>query len=58
MPYRDAQMMRRWGLWPRGAFNRWKSAFMPVVSDAAIDTAVERFRTTSTPLTCPSDAGA
>src|SRR3954470_17661259 len=51
MPYSAAQMMAD-DLWPRGACNRWKSAFMPEVPDAAIDTAVRHFHATPTPLTC------
>jgi len=51
MAYSDAQMMAD-DLWPRGACNWWKSAFMPEVSDVAIDTAVQRFHSTPTPLTC------
>jgi FAD/FMN-containing dehydrogenase len=51
MPYSAAQMMAD-DLWPRGACNRWKSAFMPEVPDAAIDTAVRHFHSTPTPLTC------
>jgi FAD/FMN-containing dehydrogenase len=51
MPYSAAQTMAD-DLWPRGACNWWKSGFMHEVHDAAIDTAIEHFGSTPTPLTC------
>ena len=51
MPYSAAQTMAD-DLWPRGARNWWKSGFMHDVPDAAIDTAIEHFKSTPTPLTC------
>ena len=53
----DAVSARR-RRWPTtsgrvGACNWWKSGFMHELPDAAIDTAIERFRSTPTPLDVP-----
>ncbi len=38
------------GLFPRGALNYWKSSFVSDLSDAAIDTLIERFHEVPSPM--------
>ena len=38
------------GLFPRGALNYWKSSFVNDLSDAAIDTIIERFQEVPSPM--------
>ncbi len=38
------------GLFPRGALNYWKSSFVSDLSDAAIDTIIERFQEVPSPM--------
>jgi FAD/FMN-containing dehydrogenase len=50
MPYSAAQVMAD-DLWPRGSQNYWKSGFLDALTDAAVDTIVERFAGVPSPLT-------
>ncbi len=38
------------GLFPKGSLNYWKSSFVSNLSDAALDTIIERFHTVPTPM--------
>jgi FAD/FMN-containing dehydrogenase len=49
MPYSAANMMFDAGF-PRGALNYWKSNFLATLSDAAIDTMIDRFAATPSPM--------
>ena len=49
MPYAAVNMMFDAGF-PRGALNYWKSNFLAALDDAAIDTMIERFAATPSPM--------
>ena len=49
MPYTAVNMLFDAGF-PRGALNYWKSNFLAALGDAAIDTMVERFAATPSPM--------
>ena len=49
MPYTEVNSMLD-ASFPKGAFNYWKSSFLPKLSDEAIDTAIERFANCPTPM--------
>jgi len=49
MPYTAVNMLFDGGF-PRGALNYWKSNFLTALTDAAIDTMVERFAATPSPM--------
>jgi len=49
MPYSAVNMMFDAGF-PRGALNYWKSNFLATLNDAAIDTMIERFAATPSPM--------
>jgi FAD/FMN-containing dehydrogenase len=49
MPYAAVNMMFDAGF-PRGALNYWKSNFLAALNDAAIDTMIERFAATPSPM--------
>jgi FAD/FMN-containing dehydrogenase len=50
MPYEAVNAMLD-DAYPAGALNYWKATFLKELSDEAIDTAVERFATTPSPMT-------
>lgn len=49
MPYTAVNMLFDAGF-PRGALNYWKSNFLSALGDAAIDTMIERFAATPSPM--------
>ena len=49
MPYAAVNMLFDAGF-PRGALNYWKSNFLAALGDAAIDTMIERFAATPSPM--------
>ena len=49
MPYTAVNMLFDAGF-PRGALNYWKSNFLAALGDAAIDTMIERFAATPSPM--------
>jgi FAD/FMN-containing dehydrogenase len=49
MPYTAVNMLFDGGF-PRGALNYWKSNFLAALGDAAIDTMIERFAATPSPM--------
>ena len=49
MPYTAVNMLFDAGF-PRGALNYWKSSFLATLGDSAIDTMIERFATTPSPM--------
>jgi hypothetical protein len=49
MPYSASNMMLD-GAFPKGARNYWKSRFMATLTDEAIDTLVDQFASTTSPM--------
>ncbi|MFP6741907.1 MAG: FAD-binding oxidoreductase [Alphaproteobacteria bacterium] len=49
LPYSQLNSMMD-GMFPRGALNYWKSSFISDLSDAAIDTIIERFDVVPSPM--------
>jgi FAD/FMN-containing dehydrogenase len=49
MPYTAVNMLFDAGF-PRGALNYWKSSFLATLGDSAIDTMIERFAATPSPM--------
>ena len=49
MPYSASNMMLD-GAFPKGARNYWKSRFMSTLTDEAIDTLIDQFKATTSPM--------